>query len=264
MSIAGFIPYKDWSGAEQMDQIQLVASTTFYLYDAIVVTNGIATQVSAINTKMTHILQSVITPQTLLRPATTAVGVYTTTIAGEMGLLVPVVGAGAPIRFKVYLVGTSVPPISAVACNTNSTTTQVVFANTGAASNDFLPGTVYINTIEQQRTVTASAGTGNVDTLTVAPAFTTGGVGGTAYAPTVGDTVTAVPFCKGSIGTGFKTNGTVLSQAIDTSIANKAGGLLKCEDVFLGPWINWMTGVGTVGPAQQNLPYAVFSAPYLQ
>lgn len=261
-AIAGFQPYKDLSGAEQTDEIQLVASTTYFQFDAIKLVNGIGTQVAAVGDKATHILLSVITPQTLLRPANTAVGQWTTTTAGERGLLVPV--TSAPVRFRVYLVGSSAPPVLNVACNTNAATNQVVFPLTGGAANDFLPGTCYIATIMQQRTVSVSAGAANVDTLTVVPAFTIGGVGGTAYAPTLGDTVTAVPFCKGSIGTGFATNGTVFSQAINTSIASKAAGTLKCEDVFLGPTMNDMPGIGGAGPAQTGLPYAVFSSPYLQ
>lgn len=224
----------------------LTASTQFYEGDALVLSDGIAGQASAQTSLPTHIFVNMITDSTLLRPAATNL----TTTLGEKGLMVPVgsgvAGGFAPFNFYTPLIGNSVPPINGVAANSNSTTTTVLVTASGS-SNDYATGTIYVPSLQQQRTITADTVSGGIHTFTVTPGF--------SRAVTTGDTVIVVPFSPGSVG--VKLAPTVVYQGVSTAVADKTGGHVNIMGVVLGPVYEGPNQGNSIAFINGGIPYAI-------
>lgn len=210
------------NGGAPEEQILGLPSQTYNDGDMLSVTAGLASLVTA-GGHGTHIFKAVITPPNLLRPANTAPGQFTTTAAQEQVTAVRVQNGLA--RIRSLLVGGSAPTINGVGANANANPSVVLVAFAGAANGDFTGGQVYIPELGQQRLILTSTGAANVETFNVEPPF--------SQAVTNGNTVIAVPWSKGYQGAKFLAANP--QQGVDTAIANKAGGTLQIEDVFLGP-----------------------------
>lgn len=203
------------AGAGVIEEVKSVASQQYVRGAMLAVTAGLAALVTATG-KGTHIFQGLITPVNLLRPAVENLS----TAAGER-----VEGArveGGDVVLKSELRAQSAPPINGVACNTNASATSAVVTAAGS-TNDYNNGTCYVPELDQQRLITADSVTTGVHTFTVEPAF--------SRAPTVGDTLIAVPFCKGATAVKFAATNPHLG--IGTAVADKTGGNNKIEDVDL-------------------------------
>jgi hypothetical protein len=228
-----------------MQRYLLTASNQFYENDAMLLVDGIAGQTSSQTAIPSHIFVTMITDSTMLRPGTQNL----TTTLGERGLMVPtgaVAGGIGLLNFWTPLAGNSVPTINGTAANANSTATSVLVTFTGS-TNDFATGTVYIPSLQQQRTITADVvGTG-VHTFTVTPAF--------SRAVTTGDTVIAVPFSAGSLG--VKLAPTVTYQGVSTAVADKTGGHVNIVAVVLGPIQEGPNLGNTISSINGGQPYAV-------
>ncbi|MBY0545811.1 MAG: hypothetical protein K2W95_00830 [Candidatus Obscuribacterales bacterium] len=213
---SGFQVHKNRAaGAGATEVVKGTASTQYRVGDMVAVTAGIATKVSA-TSKATHIVEAMITPSNVARPATEML----TTTAGEKFILTPV--AGGLVITKSDLKVNSAPPIANASCNSNSTATSVL-VTVASTDDDYDNGTMYSHDLDEQRLITDSQETGGVTTFTVEPAF--------SRALTTGDTVSAVPFCKGA--TAVKFSSTNPQQGIGTAVADKTGGHNKIEDVDL-------------------------------
>lgn len=230
MAGAGFqVAKNNAAGAGQLEKVKSLASTQYAFGDMITThpasgNKGCANKVAAAD-KATHIVQSMVTPDSLSQPATA----FLTTAACEDLLCIPI--TGSRVIIKSYLIGDSVPPINGTACNSNSTATQLLVTAAGSA-NDYLDGVCYVPELGEQRLITADAVSTGVHTFTVSPAF--------RRAPTTGDTVIAVPFSKGASAVKFAS--TNPHQGIGTAVADKTGGQLYIEDVNLkgdnvGPYV---------------------------
>jgi hypothetical protein len=243
----GFQPYAETISTSNILQRHLLtASNQFYEGDACILTDGILGQTSSATALPTHIFQVMITPYSILRPATANL----TTTLGEKGLSVPVgnVAGGLPILtwLTPLVVNSGIPPFNGTAANSNSTATSVVFTGSGS-TNDFATGTVFIPSLNQQRTITADTVSGGVHTFTVIPAF--------SRAVTTGDTLIAVPFSPGSIG--VKLDATNSYQGISTAVADKTGGHVDIVGVSLGGILEGGDQGYTLNRFNGGVPYAI-------
>jgi hypothetical protein len=235
------------STSDICQQYRLAASTQFYDGDALILTDGIASQVTTQTALPTHIFMNVVTDAKMNRPPAQ----NQTTAAGQRGLMTPVssgvAGGLSALNFTTPLRGAySAPTFNGTACNTNASATSVVFTGAGS-TNDFATGTVYIPSLQQIRTITADTVSGGVHTFTVTPAF--------SRAPTTGDTLIAVPFSPGSVG--VKLAPTNPFQGISTAVADKTGGHVNIVDVYLGAvWEGAQIGQ-TLSLIQGGTPFAV-------
>lgn len=214
--MAGFrVRFPLASGAGANEEIQGVANTQYNPGDMVNVVAGVATKVAATG-KGTHIVVARITPADEVRPGTfNFVGTK-----GELLSCVPV--SGDLVVLESNLKGNSAPPINGLACNANADPSSLLVTAAGSA-NDYLNGQCYVPELNQQRLITADAVDTGVHTFTVAPAF--------RRAPTIGDTVIAVPFSKGA--TTVKFSATNPHEGIGCAVADKAGGNNKIFDVDL-------------------------------
>lgn len=211
------------SGAGANEEIQGVASTQYKPGDMLAVVAGVATKAVA-GSKGTHVFIARVTPASEVRPGTI-------NLVGTLGELLSCVRVdNDTVVLKSSLTGNSAPPINGVACNANSTATQVLVTHAGS-DNDFTNGQVYIPELGQQRLITLSDETAGVQTFTVAPAF--------RRAPTTGDTCIAVPFSKGA--TAVKFSATNPHEGIGTAVADKTGGHNKIFDVDLAKLLVYST-----------------------
>lgn len=209
------IAYTRAAGAGVQEEIKSVASQQYGRGYMLAVTAGLAALVSAAG-KGTHIFMSLQVPASLLRAATENLS----TAVGEMVNATRV--EGGDVVLKSELRSQSAPPINGVACNSNSTATELKVTAAGS-SNDYDNGTCYVPELDEQRLITDDTVNTGVHTFTVEPAF--------RRAPTTGDTVIAVPFCKGATGVKFASTNPHLG--IGTAVADKSGGNNKIEDVDL-------------------------------
>jgi hypothetical protein len=245
----GFQPYdENISTSNILQRHLLTASTQYYENDACILSDGIAGQIStAEGGPVTHIFQVMVTPAAVLRPGTANLS----TTAGEKGLFVPVgtgvAGGFQPLNFLTPLTANdSIPPINGTACNSNSTATSVLVTAAGS-TNDYATGTIYIPSLQQQRTITADTVSGGVHTFTVTPAF--------SRAVTTGDTAIVVPFSPGSVG--IEHDSTNPYQGISSQVADKTGGHVNIVKVVLGA-IQEGADLGyTLTKMQGGTPYAV-------
>ena len=203
------------AGAGVPEEILVTASTQFYPGELLLVANGIGGKVTA-TSKATHRFISLVTPPDKVRPSTFNL----TTTAGEKALAERI--DNSQVILKSPLKGNMAPPANGVACNTNASATSVKFDH-AAADGAFAAGTVYIPELGQQRQITADVKVSSEHTLTVTPAF--------RRAPTVGDTVIAVAFSKGSSAVKF--DSTTPSLGVSTAVGDISGGQNKIEDVDL-------------------------------
>jgi hypothetical protein len=219
MAANGFqIPQDFAAGSTVCDPESITgkASTQYKPGDLLVVSGGIAARNTATG-KPTHLFGSLVTPASQIRPGT--LNLTDATTKYEVNAI-PVNGRS---RLKSSLTGTSAPTVNGTACNANASTTSVLFAYGGGAT-DLDLGTVYIPELDQQRNIVSGAVGAGVMTLTVDEPF--------SRAPTTGDTVKAVPWSKGS-HSAVKFDATDPSQGIDTAVANKTGGQARIEGVDL-------------------------------
>ena len=101
-----------------------------------------------------------------------------------------------------------------------------VLITAGGAAGDSTGGVIYVAEFGQSRLITNDAYSAGVHTYTINTPFLQGQ---TAVAATAGNTATVLPFGPGVIG--IKFNATTSPQFIDTTVAGKTGGYLKCEEV---------------------------------
>lgn len=212
------------SGADPIETVKSVASTQYELGDllSIFIAVGDGTKVAA-TSKATHLYQSMITPDDVIVMSPQ----NKSTADCEPMLCTPVYG----VVLKSWLVGDSVPKINKVAANSNAVATTVL-ATTATTDNDYDNGTIFCPELGEQRLITDSQDTAGVCTFTVSPAF--------SRPVTVGDTIIAVPFSKGSNAVQF--DATTPQRGLSTDPANKTGGQNQIFDVVLkgdniGPYV---------------------------
>lgn len=109
------------------------------------------------------------------------------------------------------------------ACNSNSTTNNILFTGSGS-TDDLTGGQVYVNETNQQFTIVKDSVSGGVHTLTIWPAA--------PVAVTTGNTIRAVPWGPGYNG-GVKLQSSSPQQGISVAVADKTSGHLLIEDVNL-------------------------------
>ncbi len=230
----GFEIYRERSaGAEGMQGIRPAASVQFITGDACKLVNGDLAKCGATD-KVFFLFSVLETPAALLRPGTANLSDAT---APMIALAEPV--GGRDLIAKTPLVGSYAPKISGVACNANSDPTSVLITFAGA-TNDYTLGTVYCPELNQTRHILTDTQASGVKTFVLDFPFT---LGKNTVALSTGYTVTAVPFQIGTQGIRL-----LDAQGLDTSVAGKAGGTIRCE------------GVDLSGPA----PFALVSFPQLQ
>ena len=229
------------AGAELTQTVKSLPNTLYTIGDMGYLVNGQFTQVSA-GSKATHILLSMKTNPNTNRPlAGIAPNQFQSSSQCE-DLLVACIEGNEALWFKTYLTGVAVPVINLAACNTNASTTSVLIT-AGGAAGDSTGGVIYVAEFGQSRLITNDAYSAGVHTYTINTPFLQGQ---TAVAATAGNTATVLPFGPGVIG--IKFNATTSPQFIDTTVAGKTGGYLKCEEVHF----------------EDRIPYVLLSAPYLQ
>lgn len=192
------------------------ASTQFTDGDAIKFTNGTVTPCSAQTDKPMGFHNAMITPSSVMRPATRNL----TTTAGEFIQYVP--GEGGLFEFETDLTGTDAPPINGTAVNSGSTTTALVTA--AGSTSDYIGGTIYFPGTDTHHKITGDTVSGGVHTFTFVP------LAPRAIAAT--DTAIAVPFTSESSQAVKLSSGTV-SQGISCAVADKSGGSIKIAGVDL-------------------------------
>lgn len=202
------------AGATSTESVRGAASQQYAIGQFVKVVAGIATVVGATD-KPTHVVETV-----KPFPDERQLAVEMKTDARQQYLLCIPVGGGT-VRLRTQLRGDAVPVISKAACQSNSTPTTVICPFTGAADDDFNDGFIYCHELNEVSQIVDGTGSANVETFTVSPAF--------SRALTVGDTVTAVPWCPGK--TAVRLNATDPSMCMSTNVAGKTGGQIKIEKI---------------------------------
>lgn len=228
----GFILYDRDDTAFKAVMRQFIAkpSTQFAGGDALVFVNGRLEQAATAANQVDAILNCIVTPASLARPATANL----TTTLGEEAQYIPCRGNG--LKFKTNLDGDAVPPINGTACNANAVT-NIVKVTAAGSTNDYVGGTIFCN--GEQRTIVTDVVGAGVHTFTTNKAFT--------RAITTGDTAIVVPFSRGTRG--VKLGAATMYTGISSAVADKSGGKVDIEDVSL----NNLAG---------NQPYAIVSFQY--
>lgn len=195
----------------------LKPSTQFAGGDGLIFTNGRLERASVATATLDAILNAMVLPASLARPATA----FLTTTLGERGQHIPC--RGNKLKFMTRLTGLDAPPINAQAADATSTAAApvVAIALGGDGANDFQNGTLFCN--GEQRTISASAFGAGKHTFTLNQSL--------SAAPAAGDLVTVVPFSHGVKG--VKLAAASPWQGIDTSVGGKTGGKVDIERVSL-------------------------------
>jgi len=191
------------------------ASTQFYSGDALTITNGIATRASA-TSKVHGILNAMITPANVLRPATPLL----TTTAGERLQYEPCMGGD--LIYSTDMTGGDVPPINGTAVNSGSTTTALITAS--GSNDDYTGGQIYFPGTDTQHTITADSVSIGVHTFTFVPPA--------PRAIGSSDTARVVPV-SGGTATAVKLSATDAARGVSMAVADKTGGQVKIEHVDL-------------------------------
>lgn len=222
MTVTGFWLDRTAQGVEDLiQQIRGVSGTQYSEGDACLIststggtTGGLLIQAATQTAQPQYIFLSEVTPSSVLRPATYNL----LTSAYEMCEVIPVAGTNLVMGTQF-----AAATFDGTACNSNSSTTTVVFTGAGS-SNDLTGGQVYINELGQQSYIINDVVSGGIHTLTVAPAFSS--------APTTGNTLRAVPWGPGYVG-GVKLQSSNPQQGISVAVADKTGGHLIIHSVSL-------------------------------
>ena len=202
------------AGATSTEKVRGAATQQYYIGQLVKVVAGIATVVGATD-KPTHVVQTVM-PFSDERQ----LAVEMKTDSRQQYLLCINVTGGL-VKMRTQLRGDAVPVIYKAAAQSNATPTTVIVPFTGAADDDFNDGFIYCHELNEVSQITDGTGSANVETFTVSPAF--------SRAVTVGDTITAVPWCHGK--TAVRLNATDPSMCMSVNVAGKTGGQMKIEEL---------------------------------
>ena len=220
--VTGFFVDRSQPGVEDnIQQIRGVDGTQYSEGDACLIsttegTAGLVIQAPAQTSAPQFVFLAMVSDKSYLRPPV----FDEPTAAFEFLELINV--AGTPIVLSTQFPAAT---FDGTACASNASTTTVVFSDGGVgATDDFTGGQVYINELNEQRTVVNDQYSSPNHTLTVAPAF--------SQAPTTGNTLRVVPWGPGYVG-GVKLESAQPQQGISVAVADKTGGHVYIFDVDL-------------------------------
>lgn len=222
MSVTGFWVDRESPGiSDNIRQIRGVSGTQYTEGDACYIststggtTGGLLIQADSQTVKPVYLFLSQTTPASQIRPAT-----YNLLTAAYEPCEVIEIANSSIIAATQFPLAT----FDGTACNSNSTTTSILFTGAGS-SNDFTGGQVYVNETATQYTVIADTVSAGVHTLTIAPAA--------KVAVTTGNTIRLVPWGPGYVG-GVKLQTPNPQQGISVAVADKTGGHLVIFSVDL-------------------------------